>query len=294
MDADDRAAILDVTTRLAWLADRRDWDALTDLFAEQVRLDYTSLNGSEPAVLTPDQVVGGWRAGLQGLEATQHLLGNHLVEIDGDSAVATAQFQATHLLGTTTWTLGGHYRYELLRAERGWRLIALTMTATWSAGDRQIMALAAGSEEPPARSAAAAARAFLRGLEAMDVDAALANFADDAVQLMPFAPAAFPDRLEGLAALRRQYGGLPSAYRSMRFSVSRTVEDGDVAVLEYRGEIELVDGGRYDNRYIGVFEARGGQLVRFTEYFDPIVLREAFGDDVAKAFSLDAPSGEPS
>jgi ketosteroid isomerase-like protein len=49
---------------------------------------------------------------------------------------------------------------------------------------------------------------FLDGLAALDVDAALAVFADDAVQEMPFAPEGFPRRLEGIAALRRQYGGL--------------------------------------------------------------------------------------
>jgi len=73
----------------------------------------------------------------------------------------------------------------------------------------------------------------------------------------------------------------------MRFPVSHTVDGGDVAVLEYRGEIELAGGGRYDNRYVGVFEVRDGQIVRFSEYFDPVVLRDAFGDAVTDTFSLD-------
>jgi ketosteroid isomerase-like protein len=302
-DLEDAPAVVALATRMAWLADQRDWDALPGLFTDRVRVDYTSLNGGEPATLPAAELVAGWRAVLGGLDATQHLLGNHLVEIDGDHAVCTAQFQATHVLaepavnphGGTTWTLGGHYRYQLDRAEGAWRIAGLTMTAAWATGNQQIMSLAAARAAGPAappRSAADAAQAFLHGLEAMDVDAALANFADDAVQQMPFAPDGFPGRLDGIAALRRQYGGLPHAYRSMRFPVSRAVDYGDVAVLEYRGMIELAGGGRYDNAYIGVFETREGQIVRFTEYFDPIVLRDAFGDTVAGTFGLDAPGQE--
>lgn len=56
------------------------------------------------------------------------------------------------------------------------------------------------------------ARAFLQALEALDVDRALGTFDDQAAQIMPFAPAGFPSKLEGIDALRRQYGGLPQAY----------------------------------------------------------------------------------
>jgi SnoaL-like domain len=45
-----------------------------DVLAPRVRLDYTSLT------------------------ATQHLVGNHLLTIDGDQATCTAAFQATHVL----------------------------------------------------------------------------------------------------------------------------------------------------------------------------------------------------
>lgn len=143
---DDWAEIVTVITRMAWLADRRDWDQLLDVFAEQVELDYTSLTGGEPARLTPADLVAGWRAGLGGLDATQHLVSNHLVDVQGDRAVVTAQFQATHVLATPrgdpTWTLGGRYRFGLTRHEGRWRIDAVTMTTTWATGNQQIMTLA--------------------------------------------------------------------------------------------------------------------------------------------------------
>lgn len=284
----DITDIVDAVNRMGWLADHRRWDELQGVFADAVRLDYTALTGGAPAVLAPGEIVAGWRAGLGGLQHTQHLLGSHLVEVTGATATATAQFQAIHVLpnphGGPRWTLGGHYRFELARTADAWRITALTMTPTWGDGNQHVMTLAAQR----CRSAADAARAFLAGLEALDIDAALANFAEDGVQEMPYAPEGFPRRLDGIDALRRQYGGLPDAYASMRFPIGRVVEatDTDTAVVEYRGEIELRGGGRYDNDYLGVFEVRDGLIVRFVERFDPAVLTRAFGDDVASTFSL--------
>ncbi|AKN72662.1 hypothetical protein QR97_25415 [Streptomyces sp. PBH53] len=133
----DRLDVIDTCNRMAWYADRRRWDALTDVFADKVTLDYTSLNGGEPVTLTPAQIIKGWRAGLGAYDATQHLLGSHLVAVDGDGAVCTATFQATHLKSDGSWwTLGGDYRFDLARAAVGWRITGVVMTTVWSDGER--------------------------------------------------------------------------------------------------------------------------------------------------------------
>ena len=142
----DRFDIIDTTVRMAWHADRREWDSLNDVLAPRVRLDYTSLNGGEAATVERGDITAAWRNGLGGLTATQHLVSNHLVAIDGDQATCTAAFQATHVLanplGEPTWTLGGHYRFELTLTSVGWRIAAVTMTADWATGNQQIMTLA--------------------------------------------------------------------------------------------------------------------------------------------------------
>ncbi|MFF9620073.1 nuclear transport factor 2 family protein [Streptomyces griseosporeus] len=137
MDATDRLDVIDTCTRMAWYADQRDWDRLAGVFADKVTLDYTSLNGGEPVTLTPAQITDGWRAGLGVYDATQHLVGNHLVTVDGDSAVCTATFQAVHLKSDgSRWTLGGTYRFDLARTGAGWRIAGVVMTAVWSDGER--------------------------------------------------------------------------------------------------------------------------------------------------------------
>ncbi|MEU5306664.1 nuclear transport factor 2 family protein [Streptomyces noursei] len=140
----DRLDIIEVCTRMCWHTDKREWELLRSaVFAEMVHVDYTSLNGGKPADMAADELIDVWRALLSGLASTQHLITNHLVRISGDTAVATADFQATHLLpnalGGPLWTLGGHYRFTLRRTPAGWRIDGLTMTADWAKGNRQIM-----------------------------------------------------------------------------------------------------------------------------------------------------------
>lgn len=132
---------------MAWHADQCEWDQLAGIFADTVTLDYTSLNGGEPAELSPEQIVAGWSASLGSFDATQHLITNHLVKVDGDTAVCTASFQATHRLanplGAPLWTLGGTYRFDLLRAGPEWKISGVVMTVAWADGNKDLLSLAA-------------------------------------------------------------------------------------------------------------------------------------------------------
>ncbi|MFJ8982402.1 nuclear transport factor 2 family protein [Streptomyces sp. NPDC102282] len=146
----DRYEIVELCTRMGWHLDHCQWEQLVSLFTDDIRLDYTSLNGGEPVTLPRKDVIEKWRSNREGLAATQHLVSNQLVDVDGDSAEATAMFQATHLLpnqfGGPLWTLAGEYRYGLLRTPDGWRISALTMSIIWAEGNRNIRDLAAQAD----------------------------------------------------------------------------------------------------------------------------------------------------
>ncbi|WP_218024352.1 nuclear transport factor 2 family protein [Nocardia lijiangensis] len=139
----DRQAVMEVCTQMAWHTDEREWDMLKTVFADEVRLDYTSLNGGEPATLSPEQIVEGWSRVLGGFASTQHLLGNPVASVMGDTAVCTAPFQATHRLATeygdSLWTLGGTYRFDLRRAGDNWRITGVVMCARWGDGNEKLM-----------------------------------------------------------------------------------------------------------------------------------------------------------
>ncbi|MFI6294179.1 nuclear transport factor 2 family protein [Nonomuraea sp. NPDC050790] len=141
-------AIIETCTRMAWHSDQREWNRLAEVFADSVTLDYTSLNGGEPATLTPAQIVEAWSGLLGAFDATQHLITNHLVTVEDGTAVCTASFQATHRLanphGSPLWTLGGTYRFDLVRSGGGWKISGVVMTATWADGNKDLLAPAAG------------------------------------------------------------------------------------------------------------------------------------------------------
>ncbi|MBO2454387.1 nuclear transport factor 2 family protein [Actinomadura barringtoniae] len=141
--------IIETVNRFGWHADRREWDELEAIFTDTVALDYTSLNGGEPAALSPKEIVGAWSQTLGAFDATQHLIANHIVTVDGERAVCTASFQATHRLanpfGSPLWTLGGTYRFDLVKAgENSWKISAVVMTATWADGNKDLLSLASG------------------------------------------------------------------------------------------------------------------------------------------------------
>lgn len=145
----DEAEVIRVATQMGLLVDLRDWAGATALFADQVDVDYTSLNGGEPTTTTPADLVGGWRANLEHLDATQHLIAGHVVTLDGDRAGCVANVQGTHVLANATggphWVVGGRYDMGFVRTEDGWRIRALTLTVTWATGNQAIMTPPNGS-----------------------------------------------------------------------------------------------------------------------------------------------------
>jgi hypothetical protein len=143
-------AAQDAVTRVFVYTDRRDWEALADVLAVTVDLDYSSLTGAEPARLAGSDVVAAWRENLGGFDATQHLLGSFLVDLpEPDQAKVSFYGQATHLLdtphGERTWTVAAHYE-ATVRDQKGWRVTALTLHLDWAAGNQQLTALAAARQ----------------------------------------------------------------------------------------------------------------------------------------------------
>ncbi len=144
----DRAQIEETVLRYGRSADERDWEALISCLTKEVDVDYTSLTGGEPErIAARGLVLERWAPTFESLDATQHFTGPCTVSVDGDGATAVAYFQAQHVLNGATggekWTLGGRYDFGLVRAGEDWSISAVTMTAMWDDGNRDILAQAA-------------------------------------------------------------------------------------------------------------------------------------------------------
>ena len=131
--------IIQAVNQMAFAADSRDWALCRSTFADEVYVDYTSIAGGEPATIPADALMDSWKDLLPGFTATQHLLGSHVVEMQGNIAKCDAHFQATHILDDELWTLGGKYHFQLKDIDGTWHITAITMTALWSVGDQAIL-----------------------------------------------------------------------------------------------------------------------------------------------------------
>jgi len=144
--ATDREAIAEIVARVAYEADAGKWEALRSLYADEVRVDYTSLAGGEPASVRADDLMANWRALLPGFDLTQHLLGPIVVEIDGDRAVARTHVRALHRIagaeGGEDWIVGGHYIYQFARSDGRWRITGHTLARAYKEGNRMLPDLA--------------------------------------------------------------------------------------------------------------------------------------------------------
>ncbi len=122
---------------------------------------------------------------------------------------------------------------------------------------------------------------FFALLAAKNIKAWIQLWADDGVQEMPYSPPGFPTRIEGKTAIYRHYSSLPDAYSRMAFPDLKTYPmlDPNWLLAEYRGEIDIAATNRaYNNYYCALFHLRDSRIVLFKEYFNPIILSEAFGD----------------
>jgi 3-phenylpropionate/cinnamic acid dioxygenase small subunit len=133
-DLRDRADVEAVLLRYATALDTRDWDLLRSVFVADGVADYGDLGGGvHHGVEAITAVVD--RA-LEPFSATQHLITNVVVELDGDEAAATCYLQAHHVAhppdGTTRFVVGGIYRDRLRRTADGWRIVHRELRPVWT------------------------------------------------------------------------------------------------------------------------------------------------------------------
>jgi hypothetical protein len=67
-------------------ADARDWQKVKAAFADEVLLDYSSMNGNPAAQMTPDQIIAVWSGFLPGFDSTHHNVFDFKVNQQGNRA----------------------------------------------------------------------------------------------------------------------------------------------------------------------------------------------------------------
>lgn len=135
----DRQEVADLCARYTSALDTRDWQRLESCFtADPVFVHPGGRLEGFPAILARTS------AALDPLDATQHLLGNVVVVVDGDTATATSYFQAQHVRAGTpggdTYLIAGRYADTLVRTAAGWRIAERVQEYMWRDGNRAVVA----------------------------------------------------------------------------------------------------------------------------------------------------------
>ncbi len=146
MNFDDYHDIVRRRYEYAFSIDTRDWDLHRSIFTDEITMDFSSYSGQPGAAMPADTWVNGLRPLFTGLQATQHVMTNPMVDVDGDVARLRMYMKAEHFLrndaGSYDFALGGYYDDRLVRTDGGWRITAVTLQVFWTRGNRHIMELA--------------------------------------------------------------------------------------------------------------------------------------------------------
>jgi len=118
----DRAAIADVVTNLAHAQDDKNWEAMRQLFADQVHLDMSQQSNGPILDVSAEQLADLARATLDGFDCTHHFTANVETQLDGLRARCRVHAIAYHQLLTQPGvidfcTMRGYWHLVLQKTE---------------------------------------------------------------------------------------------------------------------------------------------------------------------------------
>ena len=134
----DELAIQRVPAEIEIAVDRKDWARARSFFAEQIRVDFSSLSGQPPATIPADALIAAWSANLGPKKQSHHQRGYGLVSLAGDRATIYSQGYAWNRMegnGEPLWEVWGNYTHDLARTPAGWKVTAMTFVMTHQRGN---------------------------------------------------------------------------------------------------------------------------------------------------------------
>ncbi|MFG2052035.1 nuclear transport factor 2 family protein [Micromonospora sp. NPDC048935] len=120
-------------------------------------------------------------------------------------------------------------------------------------------------------------RDYYRLLSRLDIDGWIELWAEDCLQLMPYATGGLPSSVAGRPAVYELYKQMATGYSVLRYDDVELypLQDPDKVFARWKPTAQLVDGTSYRNENAALFEFDAtGRIVRFVEYFNPVPLLE--------------------
>ena len=136
---EEKQKIVDLTIAYTWIIDHGPRERLREIFTENAVfiIDTRHLNGI-------DEIRGKIERTLGGLSASQHIVSNHQVSIDGDTATSRCYLHAQHTLtgteGGDNYVMAGRYIDKLVRVDSAWRITERQLMLDWTEGNNRVLA----------------------------------------------------------------------------------------------------------------------------------------------------------
>jgi hypothetical protein len=121
--------------------DHNRYDIVEAALAPEIVMDYTNGSGA-PQSMTSTAFTDILRRSVPGFDATRHELFHIEAQIEGDDALATADFDARHWLDGEVWRIIGTYHWTLKRNAGQWAVTSLRRIVTEETGDPDLVAKA--------------------------------------------------------------------------------------------------------------------------------------------------------
>lgn len=135
----DERDIVRVALRYARALDTKDWALLDEVFLP----DSTAVLGGSTLLDGIEAIRARVRTALEALDASQHLVGNHEVDVVADTATHRCYVQAQHVRraapGGPNYIVAGIYEDRLVRTAAGWRIAHRTLSVTWTEGNLAVV-----------------------------------------------------------------------------------------------------------------------------------------------------------
>jgi len=125
----DRVEIIEVFNRYALGVDRKEKAVYRSCFTDEIEVD---MGGMGAMTMAADAWVDQAFLLVAGYEGTQHMITNHTITVEGNTAEATAYVQARHFNPDSMFTVGGYYTNKLVKTPDGWRIRNLKLTMTFT------------------------------------------------------------------------------------------------------------------------------------------------------------------